>query len=187
MKIINKEIHDTNDISEFNFDLILGLDHPHIVRIIDIFDEEDYLYIIEEYCEGGDLFSYIMKHRYIPEDKTKIIICQILKTLKYLHENHITHRDIKPENILIHRKEPEIIVKLADFGTATFFCKNKSLTDIMGTPYYIAPEVIKGSYNEKSDIWSTGVIVFLLLCGKPPFQSKNLKDLDLLCNVLSYY
>ena len=127
-----------------------------------------------------------MKYKFLSEQTTKTIVLQLLKTLNYLHKHNITHRDIKPENILIFNKEPEIIIKLGDFGNSTIFCKNKSLNDIIGTPYYIAPEVIKGNYNEKCDIWSTGVLVYLLLCGKPPFKSNNRTEFDLMCNVLCF-
>jgi calcium-dependent protein kinase len=185
VKIINKEIHATNELSEYNFDFILGLDHPHIVKILDIFDEEHYLFIIEEYCEGGDLFSFLMRRRMLPENLTTSIIKQLLTTLCYLHGKGITHRDIKPENILIHKKEPELIIKLTDFGTATFFCKTKPLTDVLGSPYYIAPEVIRGNYNEKCDIWSVGVIVYLLLCGRPPFKGNDKSEFDLMCHVIN--
>ncbi len=182
--MINKEIHATNNLSEFNFDFILGLDHPHIVKILDIFDEDIYLFIIEEYCEGGDLTSFLMRNRVLNEDLTRSIIRQLLTTLNYLHSKGITHRDVKLENILIHKKQPELIIKLADFGTATFFFKNKPLTDVCGTPYYIAPEVLKGNYNEKCDIWSTGVIAYLLLCGKPPFTGYEKNEFDIMCHVI---
>jgi calcium-dependent protein kinase len=162
VKMINKEIHATNDLSEFNFDFILGLDHPHIVKILDIFDEDIYLFIIEEYCEGGDLTSFLMRNRVLNEDLTRSIIRQVLTTLNYLHSKGITHRDVKLENILI----------------------NKSLTDVCGTPYYIAPEVLKGNYNEKCDIWSTGVIAYLLLCGKPPFTGYEKNEFDIMCHVI---
>ena len=114
-----------------------------------------------------------MRNKYISEKTTRNIIFQLLLSLNYLHEKGITHRDIKSENILIYRKEPDLVIKLADFGTATFFIKNMPLTDVLGSPYYIAPEVLNGVYDEKCDIWSTGVLAYILLCGKPPFFGKE--------------
>lgn len=187
VKIIKKEEIVKNNLSENNVEMLLTLDHPNIVKIYDILEDDKYVYLVQEYCEGGDLFEFIIKNKLVNERMTKIIIKQLLGALAYLHneEVNIVHRDIKPENILILRKEhssPEdITVKLSDFGSASFFSKNKSMTQVTGTPFYIAPEVILGKYDQKCDIWSTGVLTYTMLAGKPPYSGR---DYDVLFKIL---
>ena len=97
----------------------------------------------------------------------------MLEALSYCHYNDIVHKDLKPENILLDKKKNINTIKLIDFGTAQKFQKGKKMTSVIGTPYYVAPEVLKGSYDEKCDIWGLGVIMFILLSGTPPFNGKD--------------
>lgn len=92
-----------------------------------------------------------------------------------MHKRKVVHRDLKPENILIDHESNTL--KIADFGSAVFNNLNKKLTDLVGTPYYMAPEVLQGSYDEKCDVWSCGVILYILLCGSPPFNGSNEKEI----------
>ena len=97
---------------------------------------------------------------------------QLLSAVNYIHSNNIVHRDLKPENILLDTKKDNII-KIIDWGTARFFDKSKKMNRINGTPYYIAPEVLAEKYDEKCDIWSCGVIMYIMLCGYPPFNAES--------------
>lgn len=141
------------------------IDHPHIVKIYEYFETELHIFIVMELLEGGELFEKIQKQKFFHEGKAKEIIRDILEALNYLHQRSIVHRDIKPENILFSKND---VLKIADFGTSKFFIKSK-MKNTHGTPYYIAPEVLEGSYNEKCDVWSVGVIMYILLSGYPPF------------------
>jgi len=122
----------------------------------------------------------------LPEHTAAYIIYQIFTAISYCHSNNIVHRDIKAENILIEATKTEIIdgkeielheIRLSDFSSARSFSKYKKLSKKVGTPYYIAPEVLRRSYNEKSDMWSIGVLLFILLCGKPPFWGESDKEI----------
>ena len=98
---------------------------------------------------------------------------QILSAINYCHQRQIVHRDLKPENILMNRDENDPKITIIDFGTSGIFDNNKKMDQKFGTPYYIAPEVLKNNYDEKCDLWSIGVIMYILLCGYPPFNGAN--------------
>ncbi|KAJ4297605.1 serine/threonine-protein kinase gin4 [Kalmusia sp. IMI 367209] len=157
------------------------LDHPYIVRLYDIWENRNELYLIMEYIEGGELFSYIGENGGIPELQVVHIFRQIIAALWYCHRLNIFHRDLKPENILLDREN--MTIKLVDFGMAALQPHGKKLTTPCGSPHYAAPEVIKTqSYDGgKADVWSCGVILFVLLTGTPPFNydgdPDNLKPL----------
>lgn len=125
-----------------------------------------------EMVEGQELFGYTVDRYKLGENETKIIIQQILKTIKYIHGKGIMHRDLKPENIMINPKTKHI--KLVDFGLSSYFEDFMNLHTRVGTPYYVAPEVLNGDYNKQVDIWSIGIIAYILLTGCPPFQSENI-------------
>ncbi|KAI4934006.1 uncharacterized protein J4E92_003676 [Alternaria infectoria] len=146
------------------------LDHPNIVRLYDIWENRDELYLIMEFVEGGELFSYIHEQHGLIEIHAVHIFRQIIAALIYCHRINIHHRDLKPENILLDRDTMN--VKLVDFGMAALQPIGKKLTTPCGSPHYAAPEVIKTtSYDGgKADVWSCGVILFVLLTGTPPFN-----------------
>ena len=106
------------------------------------------------------------------------IMRQLLSAINYCHKRGIVHRDLKLGNILIDsNKSDKLTIKVIDFGTAGWFTQKKRLTQVMGTPYYIAPEVLEGNYNEKCDVWSCGVALYVLLSGKPPFCGRSEKEI----------
>ncbi|EAT84817.2 hypothetical protein SNOG_07351 [Parastagonospora nodorum SN15] len=146
------------------------LDHPNIVRLYDIWENRNELYLIMEYVEGGELFSFIHEQEGLIEIHAVHIFRQIIAALIYCHRINIHHRDLKPENILLDRDT--MTVKLVDFGMAALQPVGKKLTTPCGSPHYAAPEVIKTtSYDgAKADVWSCGVILFVLLTGTPPFN-----------------
>lgn len=148
--------------------------HPYIIKFLDVFHDDRYVYIVTEYFKGVNLFDYMSRKRKVKEAKVAHITSQILKAIKYLHSVNICHRDLKLENVMIDPKTMSI--KIIDFGYSRKF-KFYELTSNVGTPYYIAPEVIRGSYGKEWDLWSVGVITYWLLSGEPPFLADNLSEL----------
>jgi calcium-dependent protein kinase len=132
-----------------------------------------------EFLEGGELFEAITNIGSFTENSACKVMKQILSAVLYLHSNHIVHRDLKPENIMLTQKPKNgnYQIKLIDFGTAKIFRPGKKMNKFIGTSYYIAPEVLKERYDEKCDVWSCGVILFILLCGYPPFNGNTNVDI----------
>lgn len=151
------------------------VDHPNIVKIYEIFKDERNLYIVMEYWEGKELFDFVVENRKVEEKTASGIIKQLLKVIKYLNSLNLCHRDIKPENILIDPTNN--CIKLIDFGLSTYFSEVEQLKTRLGTPYYVAPEVLMGDYSKECDIWSIGVITHILLTGCPPFQGESIPEI----------
>lgn len=179
VKVFHKE-NLTTDFNKLKFEneinILKVLDHPNIVRVYEFFEDSKSFYIVMEHCRGGELFQEIMKLKQYDEPQSAQIMRQLLSCISYLHSISICHRDLKPENILFDEKSDYMNIKLIDFGSACFF-NEKLMKEGMGTAYYIAPEVLKNSYTEKCDVWSAGVILFILLTGSPPFSGANNKEI----------
>jgi calcium-dependent protein kinase len=176
VKAISKDnfTKDANESIMNEIQILKELDHPHIVKIFEYFETESELFLITEFLEGGELFSKIEERSSFSEKDAKIIMKQVLGTVAYLHKHDITHRDLKPENImLVKTEENDLFLKIIDFGTSKRVLPQERLTSRMGTPYYIAPEVLNGDYGKSCDIWSCGVIFYILLCGYPPFNGST--------------
>lgn len=149
-------------------------DHPHIVKLYEFYSDDKYFYLVTELIEGGELFDEIQRQKFFSEEVAANIISQLLSAIVYCHERHIVHRDLKPENVLMANSSGgKFCIKVIDFGTAQIFKKNSKLRTTTGTAYYIAPEVLMRSYDEKCDVWSVGVILYILLSGSPPFNGNN--------------
>lgn len=155
-------------------EMLKSASHPDIVKIINIYNDPKKLYIVMEYVKGEELYDYIVSKDKLLEEEAKIIISQLIRIVKYLNSINICHRDLKPENIMIDAKT--LRIKLLDFGLSSYF-DNKTLVSPVGTPYYVSPEVLKGKYNKECDMWSVGVITYILLTGTPPFQGDSLPDI----------
>ena len=185
MKIIKKRKNKSNEEREIlnEIEILKKLDHPKILKIIDFYSKVKKYYILTEYCPEGELFNEIIRVGKFDEGQTAFIINQILKAISYCHRNQIIHRDIKPENIMITKREKNgcLQVKLIDFGTAKIFEKGHPENRYVGSSYYMAPEVLKRKYDEKCDLWSIGVIFYILLTGRPPFDGND--DEEILKNV----
>jgi calcium-dependent protein kinase len=179
-KVKENEIDDVEIKNEI--DILKKLDHPNVVKILEFYTTENYYFIVTDFCEHGELYNKINK-RY-NENQLAVLFYQVFSGLCYLHECNIVHRDLKLENILISEIENDISnnnnnneeyfwIKIIDFGTAKIFSKNKNEQAVVGSSYYIAPEVLKKDYNEKCDTWSAGVLLYMLLVGKAPFDGES--------------
>jgi len=156
--------------------ILSNLDHPNIVKYFGVFEDDWYVHIVMEYLKGYDLYKIISLKKYTGFDEKDMceIIQQLLKALSFIHSQNIIHRDIKPENILFANKRDYSTLKLIDFGLATY---QKKDTKSVGTPFYMAPEMIDGNSCPQSDIWSVGIIVYLMLTGKYAFEAKEGENL----------
>lgn len=143
--------------------------HNNIVHLYDTISSKKHIYLITEYADAGDLFDYICKHKKIDEEQACFIYQQLLSSIEYIHKLGIVHRDIKPENILL---DNENTIKLVDFGLSNTYKHGCLVQTACGSPCYAAPEMISGKrYNGLgSDIWSSGVVLYCMLCGFLPFD-----------------
>lgn len=155
-----------------------NLDHPHVVKLYEEFADARFIYLVMEVCTGGELFDRIIDTapKGFSEQQASHFMQQILQAVAYIHKQHVCHRDIKPENFIMQDKSPDALVKMIDFGIATKFQPDVPMTAQVGTLAYCAPEVfplhgVKG-YNQKVDVWSSGVVLYILLSGMPPFYGK---------------
>jgi len=167
--------------SEINIMKIM--DHPNIIKLHETFEDQRNIYLVMEICNGGELFDRIIDSGHFTEVQAATVMQNIFRAVYYMHENHICHRDLKPENFLFTTKAPieKTILKIIDFGLAHVFGPDIVMTTKAGTPYYVAPQVLAGKYDESVDIWSCGVIAYVLLCGYPPFHGDT--DADVLAKV----
>ena len=178
MKIINKSFdyspQDENEIlNEIN--ILRSMDHPGVLKIFEFYSNKKNYSIVTELCPGGELFQQIIDRGPFNEKYSAFVMYQIFSAVNYCHKMHIVHRDLKPENILIVSKDKDGFptIKVCDFGTSKIFEKGKIEKKLVGSSYYIAPEVLKQKYNEKCDLWSCGVIMYILLSARPPFGGQD--------------
>ena len=183
MKMIIKKENMNSVLINNEIDILKKMSHPNIVRIYEFYESINCFYLINEFCDKGELYNYINRST-LTEQQLAIIFYQVFSGLCYLHENNVLHRDIKPENILISKKEKDLNsdeiyfwIKIIDFGTAKIFEKGEKEKKIVGSAYYIAPEVLDKNYNEKCDTWSVGVILYMFLVGRAPFDGKNQEEI----------
>ncbi|KAL1161744.1 hypothetical protein V6Z11_A07G156500 [Gossypium hirsutum] len=148
--------------------------HKHLVKFYDACEDANNVYIVMELCEGGELLDRILARggRYTEED-AKAILVQILSVVSFCHLQGVVHRDLKPENFLFTSGGENADMKLIDFGLSDFIRPDERLNDIVGSAYYVAPEVLYRSYSMEADIWSIGVITYILLCGSRPFWART--------------
>ena len=177
IKIMAKKNMDKSDLelAKVEIDILKIGQHPNIIKLYDIYENENYIYIIMEYCSGGDLLSYFEHYDYeLKETKVCGIIHKLSMAIYYLHSYGIVHRDLKPENILMTDLTPEADIRLLDFGLSKIVGNEEKCTEPYGTLSFVAPEVLQGKpYDKSVDLWSIGIIAFLLLCGYLPFDDKH--------------
>lgn len=179
-KVAIKKQHIYIELLQNELQILGEKSHPNIIRIVDLIEDNENYYIVSEVVKGGELFNRLTKLNSFTESQAADIISQIMLGLNYMHLQSITHRDLKPENILLVKDDEDCFdIKIADLGFAQKFDKEKGLDLVLGTPLYMAPELVKHErYTEKVDVWSLGVIVYQLLCGKTPYDAKNLNRIN---------
>jgi len=173
VKIIEKnQSEEELQLLQREIDILKKLHHHNIILLKDVYDEKETIYLVMELVQGGELFDQIVSRGTYSEADAANIVRQILDAVAYMHDNGIAHRDLKPENLLCSGDEHNTI-KVTDFGLSKDF-STASLRTSCGTPDYVAPEVLKGQpYDNTVDIWSIGVITYILLCGFPPFYGNT--------------
>ena len=176
IKSIRKSKVGKIDVLKREVELLRECDHPNIIKLIEVHEDQKYLHLITELCTGGELFDRIIEKTQSAEghfserDAANLVRC-ILDAIAYCHDQKgIVHRDLKPENFLFSSKDEDAIIKIIDFGLSRHDDMKAGIMNTkVGTPYYVAPEVLNREYTKSCDIWSIGVITYILLCGYPPF------------------
>ena len=173
LKVIEKKTLNSNrDELLTEISILKEVKHKNIICLRQIFETKYKLYLIMDVLNGGELFDRIVERGSFSERDAADLIRAVLTAVAYLHELNIVHRDLKPENLLYTDPSPDADIKIADFGLSTFIGDNAALTLACGTPGYVAPEVLKMTgYGKVVDCWSTGIILYILLCGFPPFYA----------------
>ncbi len=171
MKKSSIKTPEDNELVRSEIDIMKLCHHPNIVRLLDHFENTEYIFIVMEYIVGGTLYEYLKKKHYnFSENLAANLMFQIVSCLKYLHQYGIVHRDLKPDNIMMTESNEKGILKIMDFGLSKIVGPNDTMNEAYGTLSYVAPEVLlRTPYNKKIDIWSMGFILFQILLGKLPF------------------
>ncbi|KAF5473295.1 hypothetical protein F2P56_009917 [Juglans regia] len=147
--------------------------HPNIVSLKDTYEDDTAVHIVMELCEGGELFDRIVARGHYTERAAAAVTKTVVEVVQMCHEHGVMHRDLKPENFLFANMKETAPLKAIDFGLSVFFKPGERFTEIVGSPYYMAPEVLKRNYGPEIDVWSAGVILYILLCGFPPFWAET--------------
>ena len=182
-KLLSKFKIENLDKIKKEINILKKINHPNIIKLYEIFESKKWLYLIMEECKGGSLYNKIIEllqiKKMYTEKQSANIFRQIILAIEYCHKNGICHRDLKPENILYlyEGSEYDNPIKIIDFGLSKEIPPNRKLGSKVGSAYYVAPEVIKGLYTEKCDIWSAGVILYIILSGDPPFNGSTDNDI----------
>jgi len=159
--------------------IMCEVDHPNIVRLDEVYESVSEIYLVQELCLGGDLFDRLDEQPdyHYTENQCAHLVKQMLSSVRYLHSKKVIHRDLKLENFIFSCQKPDSQLKMIDFGLSKHFQFGEVHHEAVGTPYTVAPEVLKGTYDERCDIWAIGVIAYLLLSGETPFGGCDGEDL----------
>ncbi|XP_072470936.1 serine/threonine-protein kinase SIK1 [Notamacropus eugenii] len=178
IKIIDKARLDSSNLEKIyrEVQIMKLLNHPHIIKLYQVMETKDMLYIVTEFAKNGEMFDYLTSNGHLSENEARKKFWQILSAVEYCHSHHIVHRDLKTENLLL---DASMNIKLADFGFGNFYKSGEPLSTWCGSPPYAAPEVFEGKEYEGPhlDIWSLGVVLYVLVCGSLPFDGPNLPTL----------
>lgn len=178
--LLRESIRKEVKLLESELQILKTLDHPNIIKFYETYVDYRYVHIVMELCTGGELFDRIVEAQKFNEAKAATLFNKILSAVKHLHDHGICHRDLKPENFLFLDKSEDAEIKIIDFGLSKKFDHAEMMSEmktIVGTPFYVAPEVLSGNYNKQCDVWSLGIILYILLCGYPPFDGDNNKEI----------
>ena len=179
-KVIDKAAlgDDDREALQIEVDTMTKVSHDNIIRLREVYDSENHFNMILELCSGGELFDRIVMFECYTENQAQEAFAQMTEAVGHCHRLDIVHRDLKPENLIYRGELPDMCLKLADFGLAQIVSPSNTLKSACGTPGYVAPEILKGMhYGKPVDIWSLGVILYILLCGFPPFYEEHTPDL----------
>lgn len=182
IKVIEKNCIDVSELQSLvrEIDIMKKVNHPNVLKLIDIFETDTRVTLVTELVTGGELFYKIVERGSYSEADAADIVRQLVTGVEYLHGMGIAHRDLKPENLLCSEGEGKgMVIKIADFGLSKMFNAGEVLKTSCGTPDYAAPEVLQteDTYSNAVDMWSVGVITYVLLCGYPPFYAKEQREL----------
>ena len=177
----NSGSHEVNILRSLGDVAAAGASSPSILNILETYEDSEDLYIVSDLYTGGELYDHIVNmgdNTYHERDAAKIMK-QLLLAVQYLHQQKISHRDLKPENVVFRNERPDSDIVLIDFGMAKKFDGTQMFTEQTGTSLYVAPEVLKGDgYDERADIWSIGVLMYVILTGEPPFTGDTLQEIE---------
>lgn len=181
VKVISKLEHiHANESLITELQAVGKLDHPHILKLYALYVSLQTIAIVSEYLSGGELFDHLIQLGRITEQEAACIMRQVLSAISHCHQHGVVHRDLKPENLMLEKPytlDEDVIIKVIDFGASSLLEPQKHLEKKTGTSLYVAPEVLDMSYNEKCDVWSCGVIMYMLLAGFPPFNGGSVNEI----------
>lgn len=174
VKTINKLYMGDEDLKAIGdeVEVLKALDHPNIVKYYETYDDPRFMFIVMEYCKGHTLGHQLKQMKSFTEEDTAFILQQLLSAIHHCHSSNVSHRDIKPDNIML---DSDYNVTLIDFGLSKLTTKNR-LKSVIGSPLYMSPEVFKGKYTNKCDIWSLGVLIYHMISGKLPFKGDTIEE-----------
>ncbi|CAD8109993.1 unnamed protein product [Paramecium primaurelia] len=178
VKVIPKRLIENKDRFLQEVEILRNLDHPNIIKLYETFEDVRNIYLVMELCTGGELFDQIVTHGQLSEKDAQQVFIQIMRAISYCHSKGIAHRDLKPENFIYYDDKPGSLLKVIDFGLSRVFRQSgqqekQMMKSRTGSVYYISPEVLDGQYDELCDVWSAGVILYILLTGIPPFNGNS--------------
>jgi calcium-dependent protein kinase len=158
-------------------EILQTVDHPNIVKLFETYEDAKYVHLVMEMCPGGDLLERMASHDGLfAEEEATMLMKKLLGALNHIHRLYIVHRDLKPENMLFSTKDETAEVKITDFGISKKFSESH-MESVVGTPYYMAPEVLRGHYGREVDVWALGVILYMLLSGRQPFIGQTIDEI----------
>lgn len=157
--------------------LLQQICHENIIRYYDFYEDVHFLYVVMELCKGGEIFGKIVELKRFSEKNAAVLGQQMLRAIDYIHKINICHRDIKAENFMLAEPSITSVVKMIDFGMACKFEEGQALTELCGSPHYLAPELIGQKYNHLADVWACGVLLYLLMYGHYPYDAKQPRDI----------